>query len=78
MHTLRDNSIVVGPPKTDAGRQTIAIPPHIVADLEAHLAHYVGTGANDLVFTEHRGAPLRLYAVERAWRTGSHNAACTT
>jgi integrase len=68
MHTLRDNSIVVGPPKTDAGRRRIAIPPHIVADMEAHLAHYVGTGADDLVFTEPRGGPLRPYTVERAWR----------
>ncbi len=66
--TLRDNSIVVGPPKTDAGRRTIAIPPHITEDIEAHLAHYVGTGADDLVFTERRGGPLRLYTVERAWR----------
>ena len=68
MHTLRDNSIVVGPPKTDAGRRTIAIPPHITGDMEAHLAHYVGTGADDLVFTEVRGGPLRLYTVERSWR----------
>ena len=36
--------------------------------MEAHLAHYVGTGADDLVFTEVRGGPLRLYTVERSWR----------
>jgi integrase len=36
--------------------------------LEAHLAHYVGTNADDLVFTEQRGGPLRLYTAERAWR----------
>jgi integrase len=68
MHTLRDNSIVTGPPKTDAGRRTVAVPPHIVPDLEAHLAHYVGTDPDDLVFTENHGGPLRLYTVERAWR----------
>jgi hypothetical protein len=67
MHTLRDNSIVVGPPKTDAGRRTVAIPPHIVPNLEVHLAHYVGKNADDLVFTERHGGPLRLYTVERAW-----------
>ncbi len=68
MHTLRGNSIVIGPPKTAAGRRTVAIPPHIVADLEAHLAGHVGPDIDDLVFTERRGGSLRLYTVERAWR----------
>jgi integrase len=68
MHTLRDNSVVVGPPKTAAGMRTVAIPPHIVADLDAHLADHVGAGIDALVFTEAKGGPLRLYTVERAWR----------
>jgi integrase len=68
MHTLRDNSIVIGPPKTEAGRRIVAIPPHIVADLETHLARHVGSDPDDLLFTERHGGPLRLYTVERAWR----------
>ncbi len=68
MHTRRDNSIVIGPPKTDAGRRTVAIPPHIVADLEHHLGTYVAADADSLLFTERAGGPLRLYTVERAWR----------
>jgi integrase len=32
------------------------------------LDQHVGTDPDDLVFTERRGGPLRLYTVERAWR----------
>jgi integrase len=76
MHTLRDNSIVIGPPKTAAGRRTVAIPPHILADLEMHFATYVGPDADALVFTEHHGGPLRLYTIERAWRRARGQSAC--
>ena len=48
-----------GPPKTDAARRLVAIPPHIVPELAAHLATYVGPGADDLVFTSPDGTPLR-------------------
>jgi len=68
MHTLRDNSVVTGPPKTLAGTRTVAISPHIVPDLDGHLADHVGTGADALLFTEVKGGPLRLHTVERAWR----------
>jgi integrase len=68
MHTLRDGSTVIGPPKTAAGTRTVAIPPHIVDDLDAHLATYVGVRPDDLLFTERKGGPLQLYTVERAWR----------
>ena len=83
MHTLRDNSIVVGPPKTDAGRRTIAIPPHITGDMEAHLAHYVGPGPDDLVFTEVRAD----HSASTRWndhgagpgkRSACRNFGCTT
>jgi integrase len=68
MHTLRDNSIVIGPPKTPAGRRTVATPPHIIPGLETLLANYVGANSDQLLFTERHGGPLRLYTVERAWR----------
>jgi integrase len=40
MHQLQDGTLVVGPPKTEAGRRNIAIPPHIVPDLIAHLDEF--------------------------------------
>ena len=68
MHTLRDNSVVVGPPKTAAGTRTVAIPPHIVPDLDAHLADFVKSSPDALLFTERKGGPLRIYTLDRAWR----------
>ena len=48
-----------GPPKSAAGRRTVAIPPHIIGDLEHHLAMYAQPGAHGLVFVGPKGAPLR-------------------
>ncbi len=67
MHQLADGTLVTGPPKTDAGRRTIAIPPHIVPDVEAHLQHVVGVEADALVFTGEKGGPLRPHVLQKAW-----------
>lgn len=45
----------IGPPKSDAGRRTIAIPDVIVPDLEDHLARYAGQGREGLVFVGPKG-----------------------
>jgi len=49
----------IGPPKSDAGRRTIAIPDVIVPDLEDHLARYAEKGREGLVFVGPKGGPLR-------------------
>ena len=41
---------VVGPPKSDAGRRTVAIPPHLVGVIAEHLAGHVGYGPDALLF----------------------------
>ena len=48
-----------GPPKSAAGRRAVAIPPHIIGDLERHLAMYAQPGAHGLVFVGPKGGPLR-------------------
>ncbi|WP_369133606.1 tyrosine recombinase XerC [Modestobacter sp. I12A-02662] len=48
-----------GPPKSAAGRRTVAIPPHIIGDLEHHLARYAQPGADGLVFVGPKGGPIR-------------------
>lgn len=48
-----------GPPKSAAGRRTVAIPPHIIDDLEHHLVTYAQPGAQGLVFVGPRGGPIR-------------------
>lgn len=64
---LADGSLVVGPPKSDAGRRTVAIPDAIVADLEGHLATFAAPGKDGLVFTGTKGQPVRLATFYRAW-----------
>ena len=48
-----------GPPKTEAGQRTVAIPPHVLGDIRAHLDSYVGNGSESLVFVTPEGTPLR-------------------
>lgn len=65
---LDSGDVVVGAPKTDAGRRTIALPSVLVPELEQHLAHYVASGPDAIVFTGARGAPLdRTNFRHRVW-----------
>jgi integrase len=64
---LANGSTVFGPPKTDAGRRTVAIPEAIMADLEAHLADHVGPDADALLFTSSTGGPLRRSKFRSRW-----------
>jgi integrase len=50
---------VVVPPKTEAGRRTVAIPPHVLPDLEAHLGAWAEPGAGGLLFPAPEGGPIR-------------------
>jgi integrase len=54
---VRGKGLVAGPPKSKAGKRTIAIPPSVVEALRVHLAEHSGPGS--LVFTGPTGAPLR-------------------
>jgi integrase len=56
---LADGRHVIGPPKTDAGRRTIALPPHVVPELKLHLAEWVGTDPSSRVFASPDGDALR-------------------
>jgi integrase len=45
-------------PKSAAGRRTVYLPPHVIADLRHHLASFTAPGANALVFPGTDGQPL--------------------
>ncbi len=64
---LADGSIIVGEPKTAAGRRTLAVPPHLLPVLEAHLGTYAGLSADAPIFANAIGGWLRPRAVERQW-----------
>lgn len=56
---IRGKGMVLGPPKSRAGRRTIAMPGEVMNLLKAHLDRYVADEPNALVFTGPKGAPIR-------------------
>ena len=52
------SAIVLGPPKSRAGRRVVGIPKSIIPALEQHLSEYVGPEPGALVFCGVKGAPL--------------------
>lgn len=65
---LADGTLLVAPPKSDAGRRSVAIPTVIVPDLEAHLATWAAPGRDGLVFCGYRGQPMRRGTFYTAWK----------
>jgi integrase len=55
----RGDGLVFGPPKSEAGRRTVAIPELIMPDVAVHLVTYVHPGDDGLLFTSARGTLLR-------------------
>ena len=51
--------IVLGPPKSRAGRRVVGIPGVILPDVREHLAVFTGPAPGDLVFPGPKGGPLR-------------------
>lgn len=51
--------ILLGPPKSRAGRRIVGIPAAIIPILRQHLAVYTGPEPGDLVFPGAKGGPLR-------------------
>ena len=64
---LANGTAVLGPPKTDAGVRTVAIPAAIVPDLEQHLAN-VGSDPEALLFVTSTGGPMRPATLHAAWQ----------
>lgn len=56
-----------GPPKSEAGHRTLAIPAPLVAELERHLAEHAAPGRDGLVFVGPLGAPLARSNFSPKW-----------
>ena len=74
---LGDGTLVLGPPKTDAGRRTVAIPAALIPDLEAHLAAWASPGPDELVFPGAAGRPFRTATLHAAWHRALRAVAIT-
>jgi excisionase family DNA binding protein len=60
---------IVGPPKTATGRRSLAVPPNILPDIEAHLERFVGPEPDAWLFPGSRGGALSPSVLEKAWCT---------
>lgn len=54
-----DGRIEFGPPKTESGRRTVALPGFLVDELERHLSMWAERGPDGLVFPAPEGGPMR-------------------
>lgn len=63
----RHGNHLVGPPKTDAGCRTLAVPAALADDLRTHLDGYAQPGADGYVFTGEKGGPLAPHVLQDAW-----------
>lgn len=67
LQQLRNGTLIIKEPKTEAGRRTVAIPPHVLPAVTAHLDTFTAADANALVFTGERGGPLRPHVLQKHW-----------
>ena len=63
----RTGEQLIGPPKTAAGRRTLALPEEVIPAIEEHLATWVGPEPDALVFVGERGAGVRAGVWQREW-----------
>jgi integrase len=54
-------------PKSDAGQRDVAIPPHLIPTIEAHLSKYVGIKHDSLLFPNESGGHLQPSTLSRHW-----------
>jgi integrase len=71
VHAQRQESkkgnMLIGPPKSDAGRRILALPAELVPVVEEHLARWVGRDSDAYVFVGEQGRPLRPGVWQRQW-----------
>lgn len=67
----------LGPPKSAAGRRTVAVPPHLWSTIEAHLEAFVTPDAEALVFTKANGSMLDRRNFHAVWRRATRKAGVT-
>ncbi|HTQ19410.1 tyrosine-type recombinase/integrase, partial [Mycobacterium sp.] len=64
----------IGPPKSAAGRRSVAVPPHLWPEIDEHLATYVTADPSALVFTKASGVSLDRNNFHTIWRRATRAA----
>jgi integrase len=58
---------IVGQPKSAAGIRDVAVPPHLIPMIKAHLKDHVGPGREALILTSPTGDRLGASCLQRPW-----------
>jgi integrase len=66
--TRAAGEVFIGNPKSDAGERAVAIPPHLMSDVRAHLKQHVGIEPGALLFPARQGSNMNASAFYRVWR----------
>ncbi|MFC5831213.1 tyrosine-type recombinase/integrase [Nonomuraea insulae] len=64
---LKDGSVTIGPPKSEAGKRLVSIPATLLPDLRKHMETYAEKGEHGHVFVGPKGAKLRRANFTRVW-----------
>jgi len=67
LQELKSGKRIVREPKAGSQR-TVAIPPHLNAEIERHLEQWVGPGRSSYLFTGEKGGPVRRNFFTLDWR----------
>lgn len=65
--TWVDGKAIIGKPKSDAGTRDVAIPPHLLPAVKAHLRQHAQWGPDGLLFPSPRGANLTSATLYESW-----------
>ncbi|WP_242454080.1 tyrosine-type recombinase/integrase [Bailinhaonella thermotolerans] len=66
--------LVLGPPKSDAGKRVVTVPAMLFPELRAHLATYAQKGDEGLIFVGPKGAMLRRGNFAKIWKQATEDA----
>jgi len=74
---LTNGSLVTGPPKSEAGKRIITLPPFLLPEIKAHLEQFTAPGDDSLVFVGPKNGPLRRPNFSGTWRSATESARLT-
>jgi integrase len=63
-----DGELVLGEPKTRAGRRSVAVPANVLPALDAHLERFVGRDPGAWLFPGEGGEPVSPRTMSRVWQ----------
>ncbi len=72
--SLAFGEVVIGTPKTDAGRRVVAIPPHLIAAFDAHLSTQIGPERHALLFPARHGGTMAASTMTKVFKRACRKA----